>query len=77
MDFTQKPYKPTLYPTGRGRGRVEVEDHREENFKLETTLTIPKTEEEEEELSEANPEEQNLTGAQLKESPGKTPKQRV
>ena len=21
MDFTQKPYKPTLYPTGRGRGR--------------------------------------------------------
>ena len=21
MDFTQKPYKPTLYPSGRGRGR--------------------------------------------------------
>ena len=21
MDFTQKPYKPTIYPTGRGRGR--------------------------------------------------------
>ena len=21
MDFTQKPYKPMLYPTGRGRGR--------------------------------------------------------
>ena len=21
MDFTQKPYKPTLYPSGRGRGQ--------------------------------------------------------
>ena len=21
MDFIQKPYKPTIYPTGRGRGR--------------------------------------------------------
>ena len=21
MDFTQRPYKPTLYPSGRGRGR--------------------------------------------------------
>ena len=56
---------------------VEVEDPREENFKQETTLTIPKTEEEEEEVLEANPEEQNLTRAPLKESPGKTPKQKI
>ena len=54
-----------------------MEDPREEKFKKETTLTIPKTEEEEEEVSEANPEEENLTRAQLKESPGKTPKQRI
>ena len=54
-----------------------MEDHREENFKQETTLTIPKTEEEEEEVSEVNPEEENLTGAPPKESPGKTPKQRI
>ena len=40
-------------------------------------LQFPKTEEEEEEVSEANPEEENLTGAQPKESPGKTPKQRI
>ena len=73
----KSPTSPPYIPLEEVEAGVEVEDSREENFKHETTLTIPRTEEEEEEVSEANPEEENLTGAQLKESPGKTPKQRM
>ena len=73
----KSPTSPPYIPLEEVEAGVEVEDHREENFKQETTLTIPKTEEEEEEVSKANPEEENLTGALPKESPGKTPKQRI
>ena len=78
MDFTQKPYKPTLYPSGRGRGR----GRREEDFKAEDpqgTNSLPTSPAEEEvvEVSEENPEVENLTRALLKEFLGKTPKQEM
>ena len=67
MDFTQKSYKPTLYPSGRGRGRggrFPAEDPQE----IHSLPTNP-TKEEAVEVSEENPEVESLTKAPPKRVP--------
>ena len=75
MDFTQKPYKPTLYPSGRGRGTGR--GGRFQGRRSPGNLPTSPTEEEVVEVSEENPEVQSLTKALPKEFLGKTPKQKM
>ena len=77
MDFTQKPYKPTLYPSGRGRGRGRGGSSRAEDPQGINSLPTSPAKEEVVEVSEENPEVESLTRALPKEYLGKTPKQKM
>ena len=77
MDFTQKPYKPTLYPSGRGRGRGRGEDFKAEDPQGTNNLPTSHAEEEVVEVSEENPEVESLTRALPKEFLGKTPRPKM
>ena len=70
MDFTPKPYKPTIYPTGRGRGRSRGGQFQGRRFQGEViNPSTHNTEDEVEEASEENPEEENLIKVPPKEFP--------
>ena len=77
MDFTQKPYKPILYPSGRGRGRGRGGRFQSRRSQGTNSLPTSPTEEEVAEVSEENPEVVSLTRALPKEFLEKTPKQKM
>ena len=77
MDFTQKPYKPTLYPSGEAEVEAEEEDSRAEDPQGINSLPTSPAKEEVEEVSEENPEVVSLTRALPKEFLEKIPRQKM
>ena len=77
LDFTQKPYKPTLYPSGRGRGRGRGRRTQGRKFQGNSQTPYQPHQGRGRGASEENPEEENLIGVLQKESLEKTPRQRM
>ena len=61
MDFSQKPYKPTINPLEEAEAEVEEEDSNREEAREGNNLPISPGEVEVEEVSEENPEDRSMT----------------
>ena len=77
MDFTQKPYKPTLYPLEEAEVEAEEEGSKVGDPQGTNNLPTNPAEEEVVEVSEENPEVESLTKVPPRGFQEKTPKQKM